>query len=136
MKKFIKIILIYKDYIQLKKENEKLREIDPVSIKEDIENNKIILDDLVKSNKELQAKIKEIKEIKNNPQPKEPEIKIEKKEIILEDKKEETKKTDTEDKKVEEKKIEEKKEEKKTEDKKEEKEIKKDKMQAKSELFL
>ena len=56
---------VYKDYIQLKKENEKLREVDPVSIREEIENNKKILDELVKNNKELQAKIKEFKEKKN-----------------------------------------------------------------------
>ena len=104
---------VYKDYIQLKKENERLREVDPVSIKEEIEKNKKILDELVKNNKELQAKIKEFKEKKNNPPPEQEK---------------------TEDKKEKE----EKKEENKIEDKKEEKEKenKKDKMQEKSELIL
>jgi len=144
---------VYKDYIQLKKENEKLREVDPVSIKEEIENNKRILDELVKNNKELQAKIKEFKEKKNNPPPvEENKIEDKKEENNVDDKKEENKiennlveekketeenkgeETKVEDKKIEEKKI----EDKKVEDKKDEKEKenKKDKMQEKSELIL
>ena len=57
---------IFKDLLQLKQENLKLRELDPVSIKNEIEKSKQKLDELVKSNKELQAKIKEMKNKKSN----------------------------------------------------------------------
>jgi hypothetical protein len=43
-----------------------LKELDPVSIQKEIDSNKVRLDALVKSNKELQAKIKELKNKKNN----------------------------------------------------------------------
>ena len=109
----------FKDFIQISQEHQKLREIDPLSIQEDINNNKIKLDNLVKSNKELQAKIKELK-LKKENEAKNPPVPNDKKE----DKKEEDKKVEEkkeEDKKEEDKKEEDKKEEdKKEEDKKEE----------------
>ena len=102
----------FKDFIQISQEHQKLREVDPLSIQEEINNNKIKLDNLVKSNKELQAKIKELK-LKKENEAKNPPAPNDKKE----DKKEEEKKV--EDKKEEEKKEEDKKEEdKKEEDKK------------------
>ena len=57
---------IFKDLIQLKQENLKLRELDPLSIKDHIEKSKQALDELVKNNKDLQAKIKELKNKKSN----------------------------------------------------------------------
>ena len=114
----------FKDFIQISQENQKLREIDPLSIQEEINNNKIKLDNLVKSNKELQAKIKELKlkkenEAKNPPIPNDKKEDNKEEEKKVEDKKEEEKQI--EDKKVEDKKEEDKKEEdKKEEDKKEE----------------
>ena len=109
----------FKDFIQISQEHQKLREIDPLSIQEEINNNKIKLDYLVKSNKELQAKIKELK-LKKENEAKNPPVPNDKKEDKKEeDKKEEDKKE--EDKKEEDKKEEDKKEEdKKEEDKKEE----------------
>jgi hypothetical protein len=119
---------IFRDLVQLSQENRKLKEIDPVSIRKEIDKNKEKLNELVKSNKELQAKIKEYKN-----KPKEPSTSDKKEENVKkeeepkkEDKKEEDKK---EDKKEEDKK-EDKKEEKK-EDKKEE--IKEDKKEEKKE---
>ena len=55
----------FKDFIQITQEHQKLRELDPVSIQEEININKAKLDQLVKNNKELQAKIKELKNKKN-----------------------------------------------------------------------
>ena len=92
---------VFKDYVQLTQENRKLKELDPVSIKNDIEKDKILLDELVKDNKDLQAKIKEMK----NKKTEEAQIGT-----ISTEKKEE-------DKKVEDKKEEPKKEDKKEEDK-------------------
>ena len=105
---------IFRDLVQLSQENRKLKELDPVSIRKEIDKNKEKLNELVKSNKELQAKIKEFKN-----KPKEPTTSEKK-----EDKKEENVKKE-EDKK------EDKKEEDKKEDKKEE--IKEDKKEDKKE---
>ena len=105
---------VLKDLLHLSQENQKLKELDPLSIKKDIEYNKQKLDELVKNNKELQAKIKEIKNIKNN-QIQESSSNNEKKE---EDKKEEDKKE--EDKKEEDKKDENKNEENRNEENKKE----------------
>ena len=111
---------VMKDLIQLSQENRKLKEVDPVSIRKDIEFNKQRLDELVKNNKELQAKIKELKNAKNN-QINDAASKNDKK---VEDKKEDVKKE--EDKKEEDKKEEDKKEEDKKEDEKKEKPEKED----------
>ena len=108
----------FRDFIQINQEHQKLKELDPVSIQKEIDSNKAKLDALVKSNKELQAKIKEIKNKKSNEATAGTanEGATDKKE---EDKKEDNKKE--EDKKEESKKEEDKKEEdKKEEDKKEE----------------
>ena len=103
---------VFRDLVQLSQENRKLKELDPVSIKEEIDRNKEKLNELVKNNKDLQAKIKEFK---NKPQqPATTDNKEDKKE---DKKEEEVKKEDV--KKEEDKKEEDKKEEKK-EDKKEE----------------
>jgi hypothetical protein len=109
---------IFRDLVQLSQENRKLKELDPVSIRKEIDKNKEKLNELVKSNKELQAKIKEFKN-----KPKEP-ITSDKKE---DKKEEEPKKEDKKEENV--KKEEDKKEDKKEEDKKEDKkeEIKEDK---------
>jgi len=56
----------FRDFIQINQEHQKLKELDPVSIQKEIDSNKAKLDALVKSNKELQAKIKEIKNKKSN----------------------------------------------------------------------
>ena len=56
----------FRDYLQISQEHQKLKELDPVSIQKEIDSNKAKLDALVKSNKELQAKIKELKNKKNN----------------------------------------------------------------------
>ena len=113
---------VFKDYAQLVQENRKLKEIDPVSIQQEISRNKKLLDDLVKNNKELQAKIKDLKNKKNTEVQE--IMKEEKTEFNkIEDKKEEPKKEDEklEDKKDEPKKEEEpKKEDEKLEDKKDE----------------
>ena len=111
---------VMKDLIQLSQENRKLKEVDPVSIRKDIEFNKQRLDELVKNNKELQAKIKELKNAKNN-QINDAASKNDKK---GEDKKEEDKKE--EDKKEDVKKEEDKKEGDKKEDEKKEKPEKED----------
>ena len=103
----------FKDFIQISQEHQKLRELDPVSIQEEININKAKLDQLVKNNKDLQAKIKELKNKKNN------EAKGENADT---GKKEEDKKV--EDKKVEDKKVEDKKEEPKKEEPKKEEEKK------------
>ena len=57
---------VFKDLVQLSQENRKLKELDPVSIKNEIERNKQKLDELVKNNKDLQAKIKELKNKKKD----------------------------------------------------------------------
>lgn len=110
---------IFRDLVQLSQENRKLKELDPVSIKKDIDKKKETLNELVKNNKELQAKIKELKN-----KPPESATSDKKEEPKKEDKKEEPKKEEPkkeESKKEEQKKVEQpKKEEDKKEDKKEE----------------
>ena len=119
---------VMRDFIQLSQENRKLKELDPVSIRKDIEFNKQRLDELVKNNKELQSKIKELKNAKNNPINDIPSKNDKKEEDKKEDdkkeevKKEEVKKED--DKKEEVKKEDDKKEEVKKEDDKKEDEKK------------
>ena len=85
---------IFKDLIQLTQENHKLRELDPVSIRKEIESSKKRLDELVKNNKDLQAKIKELKNKKNEEKKGE-----EKKEDKKEDEKEDEKDDEKEDEK-------------------------------------
>ena len=118
----------FRDYLQISQEHQKLKELDPVSIQKEIDSNKAKLDALVKSNKELQAKIKELKNKKNNEATAGTanEGATEKKEDNKkeEEKKEEVKKE--EDKKDEDKKEEEKKEEDKKEENKKEEESKKE----------
>ena len=70
---------IFKDLIQLRQENLKLKELDPQSIKNEIERSKQKLDELVKNNKDLQAKIKELKN-KNKDGPGATTLPLEKKE--------------------------------------------------------
>ena len=118
----------FKDFIQITQEHQKLRELDPVSIQEEININKAKLDQLVKNNKELQAKIKELKNKKNNEAQganidsnKKEEDKKEDNKKKIEDKKEENNK-EIEDKKDDDKKE----EDKKDEDKKEEDKINKE----------
>ena len=69
---------IFKDLIQLRQENLKLKELDPQSIKNEIERSKQKLDELVKNNKDLQAKIKELKN-KNKDGPGATPLPLEKK---------------------------------------------------------
>ena len=55
-KKYTKIM---NDMLSIKKENQELKSIDVVSLKQEIEKNKIKLDNYVQKNKDLQNKIKE-----------------------------------------------------------------------------
>lgn len=57
--------VLLKDLIQFNQENQKLKAVDTVSIQKEIDKNKVVLENLIKQNKELQVKIKEAKEQKN-----------------------------------------------------------------------
>ena len=87
-KKYEKIM---RDLISIQKENNELKRIDAVSMRKEIEKSKEQLAELVKENKDLQAKIKELKDLK---QKKEAEKTTEVNTITSSDKKEEKPKED------------------------------------------
>ena len=87
-KKYEKIM---RDLISIQKENNELKRIDAVSMRKEIEKSQEQLAELVKENKDLQAKIKELKDLK---QKKEAEKTTEVNTITSSDKKEEKPKED------------------------------------------
>lgn len=56
---------VMRDLMSIQKENNELKKIDAISLRKENEKNKERLAELVKKNKELQAKIKELKELKD-----------------------------------------------------------------------